>query len=202
MRKIVILSLSGVALAALATPALAQDISIAVAGPMTGPLATIGAADETRRRSGSRGDQRHRRGQRQEDQDRRRGRCLRSETGSCGRQPHRRPADQVRRRPRLLGLVDSGLRGLCREQHPDDDPGLVESAAHRERPSDRYAPLRPRRRAGRIHRAIHRREVQGQEDRDPARQVGLRQRPRHGGEGQAERRRGHRGHVRGHQPGR
>ncbi len=42
MRNIVILSLSGVALAALATPALAQDITIAVAGPMTGPLATIG----------------------------------------------------------------------------------------------------------------------------------------------------------------
>ena len=42
MRKIVILSLSGVALAALATPALAEDITIAVAGPMTGPVATIG----------------------------------------------------------------------------------------------------------------------------------------------------------------
>ena len=37
MRNIVILSLAGVALAALATPALADDISIAVAGPMTGP---------------------------------------------------------------------------------------------------------------------------------------------------------------------
>ena len=42
MRRIVILSLSGVALAALATPVLAQDIAIAVAGPMTGPLASIG----------------------------------------------------------------------------------------------------------------------------------------------------------------
>src|SRR5271166_6824765 len=42
MRNIVILSLSGVALAALATPVLAQDISIALAGPMTGPLASIG----------------------------------------------------------------------------------------------------------------------------------------------------------------
>ena len=42
MHKIVILSLSGVALGALATPALSQDINIAVAGPMTGPVATIG----------------------------------------------------------------------------------------------------------------------------------------------------------------
>src|SRR5271157_3902415 len=42
MRNIVILSLSGVALAALATPALAEDITIAVAGPMTGPVASIG----------------------------------------------------------------------------------------------------------------------------------------------------------------
>ena len=42
MYKVVILSLSGVALAALATPVLAQDITIAVVGPMTGPLASIG----------------------------------------------------------------------------------------------------------------------------------------------------------------
>jgi branched-chain amino acid transport system substrate-binding protein len=42
MRNIVILSLSGVAFAALAAPVLAQDIPIAVVGPMTGPLASIG----------------------------------------------------------------------------------------------------------------------------------------------------------------
>ena len=42
MHKIAILSLSGVALAVLATPVLAQDIPIAVVGPMTGPLASIG----------------------------------------------------------------------------------------------------------------------------------------------------------------
>ncbi|HZZ60546.1 MAG TPA: ABC transporter substrate-binding protein [Roseiarcus sp.] len=42
MRNTVILSLSGVALAALATPVLAQDITIAVVGPMTGPVASIG----------------------------------------------------------------------------------------------------------------------------------------------------------------
>ena len=42
MRNILILSLSGVALAALTTPVLAQDITIAVAGPMTGPVASIG----------------------------------------------------------------------------------------------------------------------------------------------------------------
>lgn len=42
MRNIVIVSLSGIALAALATPVLAEDITIAVAGPMTGPVASIG----------------------------------------------------------------------------------------------------------------------------------------------------------------
>jgi len=42
MRNIVILSLAGVALSALATPSLADDLAIAVAGPMTGPLASIG----------------------------------------------------------------------------------------------------------------------------------------------------------------
>jgi branched-chain amino acid transport system substrate-binding protein len=43
MRKVVTLSLAGAALAALSAPALADDLVIAVAGPMTGPVATIGA---------------------------------------------------------------------------------------------------------------------------------------------------------------
>lgn len=48
MLKFVTLSLAGVSLAALATPALAaDDLVIAVAGPMTGPVATIG--DQMRR---------------------------------------------------------------------------------------------------------------------------------------------------------
>jgi len=42
MRKILALSLAGVALAALGAPVQAQDITIAVAGPMTGPVASIG----------------------------------------------------------------------------------------------------------------------------------------------------------------
>ena len=42
MRKIVLMSLAGVALSALAAPALAEDLTIAVVGPMTGPLASIG----------------------------------------------------------------------------------------------------------------------------------------------------------------
>ena len=42
MRNILILSLAGVALAALAAPAFAEDITIAVVGPMTGPVASIG----------------------------------------------------------------------------------------------------------------------------------------------------------------
>ena len=42
MRNIVILSLAGAALLALATPSFADDLVIAVAGPMTGPVASIG----------------------------------------------------------------------------------------------------------------------------------------------------------------
>ncbi len=42
MRKIVVLSLAGVALSAFAAPAFAEDLVIAVAGPMTGPVASIG----------------------------------------------------------------------------------------------------------------------------------------------------------------
>jgi branched-chain amino acid transport system substrate-binding protein len=42
MRKSWILSLTGLGLATLTTPAKAEDIAIAVAGPMTGPVASIG----------------------------------------------------------------------------------------------------------------------------------------------------------------
>ena len=42
MRKALILSSAGLALAALAAPVRAQDITIAVAGPITGPVASIG----------------------------------------------------------------------------------------------------------------------------------------------------------------
>ena len=42
MRKLLILSLTGLGLAALTSPLKAQDIPIAVAGPMTGPVASIG----------------------------------------------------------------------------------------------------------------------------------------------------------------
>ena len=42
MRRTVILSLASVALSVIAAPALADDLVIAVAGPMTGPVASIG----------------------------------------------------------------------------------------------------------------------------------------------------------------
>jgi branched-chain amino acid transport system substrate-binding protein len=42
MLKVLILPIAGLALSALAAPASAQDITIAVAGPMTGPVASIG----------------------------------------------------------------------------------------------------------------------------------------------------------------
>src|SRR6516225_9184524 len=42
MRKLLILSLTGLGLTALTSPLNAQDIPIAVAGPMTGPVASIG----------------------------------------------------------------------------------------------------------------------------------------------------------------
>src|SRR5271170_2618084 len=64
MRKSWILTLTGLGFAALTAPARAQDITIAVAGPMTGPVASIGETDETRRRDCRRSDQRRRRGER------------------------------------------------------------------------------------------------------------------------------------------
>ena len=42
MRTSLILSLTGLGLMALPAPVLADDITIAVAGPMTGPVASIG----------------------------------------------------------------------------------------------------------------------------------------------------------------
>ena len=42
MRKLLILTLTGLGLTALTSPLNAQDIPIAVAGPMTGPVASIG----------------------------------------------------------------------------------------------------------------------------------------------------------------
>ena len=58
MRKSWMLSLTRLGLAALTAPVKAQDITIAVAGPMTGPVASIGEQIETRRRNRRRGDQR------------------------------------------------------------------------------------------------------------------------------------------------
>jgi branched-chain amino acid transport system substrate-binding protein len=42
MRATLFLSFTALALAAMSAPALAQDITIAVAGPLTGPVASIG----------------------------------------------------------------------------------------------------------------------------------------------------------------
>jgi branched-chain amino acid transport system substrate-binding protein len=55
LRKSSTLLLAGLGLAALTVPVRAQDITIAVAGPITGPVASIGeqmkrGADQRRRR--------------------------------------------------------------------------------------------------------------------------------------------------------
>ncbi len=74
------------------------------------------------------------------------------------------------------------------------NPALTEKGIHRS------CALTARRRAGRLHRPMDRREVQGQEDRDPARQVGLRQRPRDSCQAEAQRAGRQGSDVRGHQP--
>ena len=200
MRTAFVLSLAGFVSALAIAPVKADDITIAVAGPMTGPVATIGdqmkrgaeaAAAAINEAGGVAGPQ---------DQDRRRGRRLRSQAGGRGRQSDRRPADQVRRRPRLLGLVDSGFRRLCRQQGADDEPGVDQSGADREGLSDDHARLPARRRAGRVRRAVDRQELRGQEDRHRPRQARLRQRPGDGRQGHAQQPRRPGSDVRGHQP--
>ena len=127
MRTSLILSLTGLGLMALPAPVLADDITIAVAGPMTGPVASIGEQMKRGAETAAAAinDAGGVDGRKIKIVDR--GRRLRSQTGGRDRQPHRRPTDQVCRRPRLLGLVDSRFRRLCRQQRPDDEPGVVES---------------------------------------------------------------------------
>ena len=200
MRNIVILSLAGL-LSALATSSLADDLVIAVAGPMTGPVASIG--DQMKRGAEAAAAAINEAG----GVNGRKikivvaGRRLRSQAGGRGREPHRRPGDQIRRRPRLLGIVDPGVRCLRREQRADDQPGLVEPGADREGPSrPSCASIRATTRKAPSSAPWIAESLQGQEDRRPSRQVGLRQGPRDGREGQAQRRRRHRGALRGHQP--
>ena len=171
--------LAGVALGAslaLAGTASAQDISIGVAGPMTGAVRLVRHAAQERRRSGGRRHQRRRRRDGQEAQARGRRRRLRSEAGARGRREVRQREAAVRRRALLLVVLDPGVGSLCRRRRAADHAGLDQSDLHRAQPLEHVPRLRPRRPAGHGGRRLRRQELQGQEHRHPSRQVDLRQR--------------------------
>ena len=161
----------------MAGPASAQDISVGVAGPMTGRGGHVRHAAQERRGSGGRRHQRRGRRARQEAQARGRRRRLRSEAGARGRREVRQRQAAVRAGPLLLVVVDPGVGGLCRRRRAADHAGLDQPDVHRAQALEHVPRLRPRRPAGHGRRRLRRQDLQGQEHRHPSRQVDLRQRP-------------------------
>ncbi len=199
------LKLIGLALGAsfaLSASALAQDITIAVAGPMTGGESAFGRQMKNGAEQAIADHQRRRRRARQEAGAAGRRRCLRSQAGALGGGKVRQREDPVRRRAFLLVVVDPGVGSLCRRQRAADHAGLDQPAVHRAQALERGAGLRPRRSAGPGRRRIHRQELQGQERRHPQRQDHLRQRPRRRNQEGAQQGRLHRKDVRILQQGR
>ena len=144
-------------------PAMAQDITVAVAGPMTGGQATFGrqmkngaeqAIADINAAGGVLGQQAQARGRR---------RRLRSQAGPLGRRKARRQAGGRRGRALLLVVVDPGLRRLPRRRRPADHAGLDQSALHRSQHVEHVPHLRPRRPAGRLRRRLHGQAFQRQE---------------------------------------
>ena len=148
MKSLKLIGLAFGASLALSTAAFAQDITIAVAGPMTGGESAFGRQMKNGAEHGGRRHQRRRRRARQEAGAGSRRRRLRSEAGALGRRKDREREDPVRRRPLLLVVVDPGLGSLCRRQRAADHAGLDQSAVHRAQALERGARLRPRRPAG------------------------------------------------------
>ena len=118
-------------LALSAVLAAAQDIKIAVVGPITGEDAAFGeqmkrgaemAVKDINAKGGVLGKQLSLVGRR---------RRLRGEAGRLGREPDGQPERGLRRRPFLLERVDPGVGSLCREQHPADHAGLDQPDADR-----------------------------------------------------------------------
>ena len=202
MKSVKLIGLAFGASLALSTAALAQDITVAVAGPMTGGESAFGrqmkngaemAVADLNAAGGVLGKKL----------------ALDVEDDACDPKQARSVAekigsaeDPVRRRPLLLVVVDPRLRGLCRRQRAADHAGLDQPALHRAQALERGARLRPRRPAGPGRRPVHRQELQGQEHRDPQRQDHLRQRPCRRDQEGAQQGRRHRKAVRILQQGR
>ena len=142
---------------ALAGAASAQDITIGVAGPMTGPIRLV-------RRSSSRTAPNWPSPTSTPPAacSARSSRWTSATTPAIpsrrARSPKSSSADgvPVRDRPLLLRLVDPGLRRLCRAGVLRDHAGLDQSEVHRARHVEHVPRLRPRRPAGRGRRRIHR----------------------------------------------
>jgi len=148
MRTTIILSLTGFGLLALSAPVLADDITIAVAGPMTGPVASIG---EQMKRGAEAAAAAINDGGGVD------GRKIKIviEDDACDPKQAVTVANLIVGQQikyvdghRLLRLVDPRFRRLCREQRPDDEPGVVEPGADREGACDDHAPLPAGRPAG------------------------------------------------------
>ncbi len=127
---------------ALSSAAFAQDVTVAVAGPMTGGESRLRPPDEERRRDG-RADINTAGGVNGKKL------ALSVEDDACdpkqarsGRREDREREDAVRRRALLLVVVDPRLGSLCRRQPCSRSPPLHQSEVHRQRPVERGAGVR------------------------------------------------------------
>ena len=127
MRGSWILSLMGLGLAALAPPANAQDITIAVAGPMTGPVASIGEQMKRGAETAAAAIN---------DSGGVNGRKIKIVIEDDACDPKQAvaianrivgQADQIHRRSCVLRLLDPRVRRLRGQWPPDDVPCVVES---------------------------------------------------------------------------
>ena len=171
--------LAGVALGAslaFGGTASAQDISIGVAGPMTGQYASFGTqlkngAEAAVADINAAGGVMGKKLKLEVGDDA----CDPKQARAVGREVRQRQA-AVRRRALLLVVVDPGVGGLPGRRRAADHAGLDQSDLHRPQHVEHVPRLRPRRPAGHGRRRLRRQELQGQERRHPSGQVDLRQR--------------------------
>ena len=149
-----VLALTLGAAVALPAPASAQDITIGVAGPMTGQYASFGAqlkngAEAAVADINAAGGVL--------------GKKLKLEVGddACDPKQARAVADKFAGEKMpfvaghyLLGVVDPGLGGLCRGRRPADHAGLDQPDVHRTQALEHVPRLRPRRPAGHRRRQL------------------------------------------------
>ena len=139
------MKLIGLALgASLALPptTLAQDISIAVAGPMTGGESAFGrqmknGAEQALADINAAGGMLGKKLALQVGDD------ARPQAGALGGRKICQREDPVRRRTFLFVVLDPGIGSLCRRQRPSDHAGLDEPVVHRAQAVERGARLRP-----------------------------------------------------------